>query len=52
MPLPWARPPGRRGSSGLGCPKVLADERLGHGDGSVSARYTHVTELQERAAER
>ncbi|MFD3356356.1 tyrosine-type recombinase/integrase [Streptomyces fradiae] len=29
----------------LGCPKVLADERLGHEDGSVSARYTHVADI-------
>ncbi|ESQ05097.1 hypothetical protein ACQ5JZ_02845 [Streptomyces sp. ZG43] len=28
----------------LGCPKVLANERLGHEDGSVSARYTHGTD--------
>lgn len=28
----------------LGIPKVLIDERMGHEDGSVSARYTHVTD--------
>ena len=28
----------------IGAPKVLMDERLGHIDGSVSARYAHVTE--------
>jgi integrase len=28
----------------LGTPKVLMDERMGHEDGSVSARYAHVTE--------
>ena len=27
----------------LGTPKVLVDERMGHIDGSVSARYAHVT---------
>ena len=27
----------------LGIPKVLMDERMGHIDGSVSARYSHVT---------
>lgn len=27
----------------LGTPKVLMDERMGHIDGSVSARYAHVT---------
>ncbi|MER7412976.1 LacI family DNA-binding transcriptional regulator [Streptomyces cacaoi] len=27
----------------LGTPKVLMDERMGHIDGSVSARYSHVT---------
>lgn len=28
----------------LGTPKVLMDERMGHEDGSVSARYAHVTD--------
>ncbi|MDH2388159.1 LacI family DNA-binding transcriptional regulator [Streptomyces sp. HNM0663] len=28
----------------LGTPKVLMDERMGHMDGSVSARYAHVTD--------
>ncbi|MDT3395218.1 LacI family DNA-binding transcriptional regulator [Streptomyces sp. B1866] len=28
----------------LGTPKVLMDERMGHVDGSVSARYAHVTD--------
>ncbi|MFC9247794.1 LacI family DNA-binding transcriptional regulator [Streptomyces sp. NPDC057136] len=28
----------------LGAPKVLIDERMGHMDGSVSARYKHVTQ--------
>ncbi|WP_455752792.1 tyrosine-type recombinase/integrase [Streptomyces cinereoruber] len=28
----------------LGTPKVLMDERMGHVDGSVSARYSHVTD--------
>ncbi|MFE6408473.1 LacI family DNA-binding transcriptional regulator [Streptomyces sp. NPDC057837] len=28
----------------LGTPKVLMDERMGHLDGSVSARYAHVTD--------
>lgn len=28
----------------LGTPKVLMDERMGHIDGSVSARYAHVTD--------
>lgn len=28
----------------LGTPKVLIDERMGHEDGSVSARYAHVTD--------
>ncbi|WP_372492468.1 tyrosine-type recombinase/integrase [Salinispora arenicola] len=27
----------------LGTPAKLADERMGHADGSVQARYTHVT---------
>lgn len=27
----------------LGTPKVLMDERMGHADGSVQARYSHVT---------
>jgi hypothetical protein len=27
----------------LGTEKVLMDERMGHIDGSISARYTHVT---------
>ncbi|GGU74523.1 hypothetical protein GCM10010211_45470 [Streptomyces albospinus] len=27
----------------LGTEKVLMDERMGHIDGSVSARYAHVT---------
>ncbi|MFD3608965.1 LacI family DNA-binding transcriptional regulator [Streptomyces atroolivaceus] len=28
----------------LGTPKVLMDERMGHEDGSVGARYSHVTD--------
>lgn len=28
----------------LGTPKVLMDERMGHEDGSISARYAHVTD--------
>lgn len=33
----------------LGTPKVLMDERMGHRDGSVSARYSHVTpEMRKR----
>jgi hypothetical protein len=28
----------------IGTPKVLMDERMGHEDGSVSARYAHVTD--------
>ena len=28
---------------GLGTPAVLMDERMGHEDGSVQARYSHVT---------
>jgi hypothetical protein len=28
---------------GLGTPAKLADERMGHEDGSVQARYSHVT---------
>ncbi|MFE7347483.1 LacI family DNA-binding transcriptional regulator [Streptomyces fimicarius] len=33
----------------LGVPKVLIDERMGHTDGSVSARYKHVTQgMRER----
>jgi hypothetical protein len=28
----------------LGTPKGLMDERMGHMDGSVSARYAHVTD--------
>lgn len=28
----------------LGTPKVLMDQRMGHEDGSVSARYAHVTD--------
>ena len=27
----------------LGCPRKLSDERMGHSDGSVQGRYTHVT---------
>jgi len=27
----------------LGTPPKLMDERMGHADGSVQARYTHVT---------
>lgn len=27
----------------LGIPKKLMDERMGHADGSVGARYSHVT---------
>lgn len=33
----------------LGIPKVLIDERMGHEDGSVSARYTHVTDSMRSA---
>ncbi|WP_312880177.1 LacI family DNA-binding transcriptional regulator [Actinokineospora xionganensis] len=29
----------------LGVPKSLTDERMGHQDGSVQARYSHVTQL-------
>lgn len=32
----------------LGTPKVLMDERMGHVDSSVSARYAHVTETMRR----
>lgn len=32
----------------LGTPKVLVDERMGHEDGSVSARYAHVTDSMRR----
>lgn len=32
----------------LGTPKVLMDERMGHTDGSVSARYAHVTDAMRR----
>jgi len=28
----------------MGTPKVLMDERMGHIDGSVSARYSHVSD--------
>lgn len=28
----------------LGTPKVLMDDRMGHEDGSVGARYAHVTD--------
>jgi hypothetical protein len=28
----------------LGTPKVLMDERMGHEDGSVGARYSHMTD--------
>jgi integrase len=33
----------------LGTPKVLMDERMGHEDGSVSARYAHVTDSMRAA---
>ncbi|MER7172626.1 LacI family DNA-binding transcriptional regulator [Streptomyces mesophilus] len=32
----------------LGTEKVLIDERMGHLDGSISARYTHVTQAMRR----
>jgi hypothetical protein len=32
----------------LGIPPVLMDERLGHQDGSVQARYSHVTDEMRR----
>ncbi|WP_432063381.1 hypothetical protein, partial [Streptomyces sp. S1] len=32
----------------LGTPKVLMDERMGHVDGSVSARYSHVTDTMRQ----
>lgn len=32
----------------LGTPRVLMDERMGHIDGSVSARYAHVTDTMRR----
>ncbi|GAA2650907.1 hypothetical protein GCM10010400_02730 [Streptomyces aculeolatus] len=32
----------------LGTEKVLMDERMGHLDGSISARYTHVTQAMRR----
>jgi integrase len=36
----------------LGTPGVLMDERLGHADGSVQGRYSHVTrEMRERLME-
>lgn len=36
----------------LGTPPVLADERMGHTDGSVQRRYTHVTaDMRARLAE-
>lgn len=36
----------------LGTPPVLADERMGHTDGSVQRRYTHVTaDMRTRLAE-
>jgi hypothetical protein len=42
---------------GLGTPPKLIDERMGHEDGSVQARYTHITAemrqtLRERLTER
>jgi hypothetical protein len=33
----------------LGTPPKLMDERMGHEDGSVQARYTHVTPVMRRA---
>ncbi|MDX3162379.1 LacI family DNA-binding transcriptional regulator [Streptomyces scabiei] len=33
----------------LGTPKVLIDDRLGHEDGSISARYTHITDSMRAA---
>lgn len=44
---PGRTPHGERHShkvmlDGLKAPKVLADERMGHEDGSVQARYSHV----------
>lgn len=33
----------------LGTPKVLMDERMGHEDGSVGARYSHVTDSMRAA---
>lgn len=37
----------------LGTERVLMDERMGHTDGSVSARYAHVTpEMRERLMDR
>lgn len=36
---------------GFGTPAVLADERMGHTDGSVQRRYTHITaEMRSRLA--
>jgi Phage integrase family len=36
----------------LGTPPVLADDRMGHTDGSVQRRYTHVTaDMRTRFAE-
>ena len=32
----------------LGVPAVLQDERMGHDDGSVQARYSHVTAAMRR----
>jgi hypothetical protein len=32
----------------LGVPAVLQDERMGHADGSVQARYSHVTAAMRR----
>jgi hypothetical protein len=33
----------------LGTPKVLMDDRMGHEDGAVSARYAHVTDSMRAA---
>jgi len=33
----------------LGVPGKLKDERMGHSDGSVQARYSHVTPLMRAA---
>ncbi len=43
-PLEPADPQGFAGVGvGVGVPAVLQDERMGHEDGSVQARYSHVT---------